>query len=227
MRVDSSSRFPTGNKYATFPSVSAAWRVSNESFMLDQDLIDNMKIRLGWGRVGNQSIANSAYISTIGSSDYVFGNTPTRVPGTTITSVGNSNLRWETVEDYNLGLDITLLDNRLDVIFDLYQKKSYDMLYRKQNVFVTGYPDWNGQVWMNIGSMKASDGAGLNWRDKVVTSATGGLNCRCATKPSSSQVTDPSSPAASLATRSVATRMADSSALPWLPCRQHLPELKR
>lgn len=168
VRVDGSSRFPTGNKYATFPSVSAAWRVSNESFMLDQDLIDNMKIRLGWGRVGNQSIANSAYISTIGSSDYVFGNTPTRVPGTTITSVGNSNLRWETVEDYNFGIDLTILDNRLDVIFDLYQKKSHDMLYRKQNVFVTGYPDWNGQVWMNIGSMKASGWElGLNWRDKV------------------------------------------------------------
>ena len=56
VRVDGSSRFPTGNKYATFPSVSAAWRVSNESFMQDQDLIDNMKIRLGWGRVGNQSM---------------------------------------------------------------------------------------------------------------------------------------------------------------------------
>ena len=167
-RMDGSSKFPAGNKYATFPSVSAAWRLSNEPFMRDQELIDNLKVRLGWGRVGNQSIDNAAYISTIGASDYVFGSTQGRVPGTTITTVGNSNLKWETVEDYNFGLDMSLLDSRLDVTFDIFQKKSHDMLYRKQNVFVTGYPDWNGQVWMNIGSMKARGWElGLNWRDKM------------------------------------------------------------
>lgn len=168
IRMDGSSKFPAGNKYAIFPSVSGAWRVSGEPFMKDQELINDLKVRLGWGRVGNQSIDNAAYISTIGASDYVFGSTQNRVAGTTITSVGNSNLKWETVEDYNLGLDMSLLDSRLGLTFDIFQKKSHDMLYRKQNVFVTGYPDWNGQVWMNIGSMKASGWElGLNWRDKV------------------------------------------------------------
>ncbi len=168
LRVDGSSKFPEGNKYATFPSISAAWRVSNEPFMRDLEMFDDLKIRMGWGRVGNQSIDNSAYLSTIGASDYVFGSAQNRVPGTTITSVGNSNLKWETVEDYNLGIDMTILNNRLGVTFDIFQKKSQDMLYRKQNVFVTGYPDWNGQVWMNIGSMKASGWElSFDWRDKV------------------------------------------------------------
>lgn len=168
LRADGSSKFPKGNKYALFPSVSAAWRVISEGFMQDQTVFNNLKIRAGWGRVGNQNIDNSAYLTTLTSSDYVFGSTPGRVTGTTISSVGNNTLKWETVEDYNLGLDMSFLDSRLDVTFDVYQKKSTDMLYKKQNIFAVGYPDWNSQVWMNIGSMKATGWElGVNWRDKV------------------------------------------------------------
>ena len=168
LRSDGSSKFPKGNKYATFPAVSGAWRVISESFMQDQNIFTNLKIRAGWGRVGNQGIDNAAYITTLTSSDYVFGSTPGRVTGTTLHSVGNKNLKWETVEDYNFGIDMSFLDSRLDVTFDIYQKKSKDMLYKKQNVFAVGYPDWNSQVWMNIGSMKATGWElSLNWRDKV------------------------------------------------------------
>lgn len=168
LRTDGSSKFPKGNKYAVFPSVSAAWRLTEEGFMQDQDIFNNLKIRAGWGRVGNQSISNSAYLTLLSNSDAVFGSNQSRVTGTTISSVGNKSLKWETVEDYNLGLDMSFLNSRLDVTFDIYQKKSHDMLYRKQNIFAVGYPDWNSQVTMNIGSMKASGWElSFNWHDRI------------------------------------------------------------
>lgn len=168
MRVDGSSKFPKGNKYGFFPSVSVAWRLISEGFMQDQQVFNNLKIRAGWGRVGNQNIDNSAYLTKLAQSDYVFGTAPGRVPGTTIGSVGNNRLKWEIVEDYNLGLDMSFLESRLDVTVDVFQKKSTDMLCKKQNIFAVGYPDWNSQVWMNIGSMKASGWElGVNWRDNA------------------------------------------------------------
>lgn len=168
LRTDGSSKFPEGNKYAVFPSVSAAWRLTGEEFMHDQGIINNLKIRTGWGRVGNQNISNSAYLTLLSSADAVFGSTPSRVIGTTISSVGNNSLKWETVEDYNLGLDMSFFNSRLDVTFDVYQKKSHDMLYRKQNIFAVGYPDWNSQVTMNIGSMKATGWElSFDWHDAL------------------------------------------------------------
>lgn len=104
-----------GNKYATFPAVSAAWRVSGEEFMKNQSVINNLKFRAGWGRVGNQNIDNSAYQSTIGAADYVFGPNADRIVGTSVGSIGNTSLRWETVEDFNVGVDMAFLNNRLTV----------------------------------------------------------------------------------------------------------------
>ena len=110
IRVDGSSKFMKDNQYATFPAVSAAWRISEEPFMKKQHIFDNLKIHAGWGRVGNQNIDNSAYQSTIGSADYVFGGN--REIGTAVGSIGNSLIRWETVEDYNIGIDMAFLKNR-------------------------------------------------------------------------------------------------------------------
>lgn len=178
LRADGSSKFPKGNKYAVFPAVSGAWRVIGEPFMQNQAVFNNLKIRAGWGRVGNQSISNSAYLTLLDASDYVFGSTPGRETGTSISSVGNNTLKWETVEDYNLGLDMSFLDSRLDVTFDVFRKKSTDMLYAKQNILAVGYPNWNSAVTMNIGSMKATGWElGLNWRDKAADlSYNAGLN---------------------------------------------------
>ena len=164
IRADGSSRFPKGNKYAIFPSVSASWRIISESFMQDQKIFSNLKLRGGWGRVGNQNIDNDATLTLLGQSDYVFGTAPGRVSGTMVSGVGNNLLKWETVEDWNVGVDMSFLDSRLDMTFEYFQKKSSDMLYQKQNIFAIGYPDWNSTVWMNIGSMKASGWElSLNW----------------------------------------------------------------
>ncbi len=173
LRADGSSKFPKENRYAFFPSVSAAWRVTSEKFMENQHVFDNLKVRTGWGRVGNQSISNSAYLTLIGNSDAVFGPNQDRVVGTTISSVGNKELKWEIVEDYNFGLDMSFLDSRLDVTFDIYKKKSSDMLYSKQNIFAVGYPNWNSTITTNIGSMQATGWElSFNWNDTFAKEAT-------------------------------------------------------
>lgn len=168
LRADGSSKFPKGNKYAFFPAVSASWRVISEEFMQDQNIVSNLKVRGGWGRVGNQNIDNGATLTLLDQADYVFGSAPSRVPGTMVSSVGNDQLKWETVEDWNVGVDMSFLDDRLGMTFEYFQKKSKDMLYQKQNIFAIGYPSWNSRVWMNIGSMKASGWElALNWHDQV------------------------------------------------------------
>lgn len=166
VRVDGSSKFPTGSKYATFPAVSGAWRITGEPFMQEQELFSNLKFRAGWGRVGNQNIDSNAYMTLINNADYVFGGD--RNLGTNVGSVGNPNLKWETVEDINVGIDMGLLNGRLNITADWFQKKSTDMLLKKENLLILGYDNWNGQRWVNIGKMKATGWEfSANWNDKV------------------------------------------------------------
>lgn len=166
IRRDGSSKFPSGNKYATFPSASVAWRLSEESFMKDQNVISNAKIRLGWGRVGNSNIDSGAYDSYVGSADYVFGGD--RYVGTAVSQIANRTLKWETVEDYNVGLDLAFLNNRLDVTAEWFNKESKDMLMKRANLLVSGYPMWNAEMWSNIGKMQARGWElAINWRDNV------------------------------------------------------------
>ncbi|MFA6676617.1 MAG: TonB-dependent receptor [Bacteroidales bacterium] len=155
VRVDGSSKFTSDNQYATFGALSGSWRITEEEWMKNQSIFDNLKIRAGWGRVGNQNIDNSSYLTLISESDYVFGQSATRTVGSSVSSVGNTNLQWETVEDYNLGLDMTILDNRLEITADLFRKESKDMLLKKDNLLILGYPSWNGQIWENIGKLRA------------------------------------------------------------------------
>ena len=166
VRVDGSSRFPKGNKYATFPAVSGAWRLSEEHFMEDVDWLDNLKIRAGWGKVGNQAIGNSDFLTLLGSTYTVIGGQ--RVPGYVITDVGNNRLKWETVEDWNVGIDASLFNSRLDLTFDYFKKRSHDMLYNKNVFKYMGYPKWPSSVMMNIGEMEAAGWeVGATWRDRV------------------------------------------------------------
>ena len=166
IRVDGSSKFSTGNKYATFPAVSAAWRISGEKFMQNQNVVNDLKLRLGWGKVGNQNIDNSAYLSSIGTMRYVLGNQV--VVGSQVSGIGNQKLKWETVEDYNIGIDAAFLQSRLRVTADWFRKTSHDMLMKKDNLLLLGYPMWNGQMWENVGEMRATGWElGFNWQDNI------------------------------------------------------------
>jgi TonB-linked SusC/RagA family outer membrane protein len=166
VRVDGSSKFAEGNKYATFPAVSAAWRITGENFMKNQKVFDDLKIRLGWGKVGNQNIDNSAYLSSIGTMRYVLGNQI--VVGSQVSGIGNQKLKWETVEDYNIGIDAAFLQSRLRITADWFRKTSHDMLMKKDNLLLLGYPMWNGQMWENVGEMRATGWElGINWQDRA------------------------------------------------------------
>lgn len=120
LRADGSSRFPKGSKYALFPSVSASWRVISEAFMQDQDIFSDLKLRGGWGRVGNQNINNNATLTLLSETQYYYGNTLAN--GYFVSTVGNNQLKWETVEDWNVGVDMSFLDSRLGVTFEYFQK---------------------------------------------------------------------------------------------------------
>ena len=112
------------------------------------------------------NINNNATLTLLSETQYYYGNTLAN--GYFVSTVGNNQLKWETVEDWNVGVDMSFLNSRLGVTFEYFQKKSSNMLYQKQNIFAIGYPDWNSTVWMNIGSMKASGWElSLNWQDKV------------------------------------------------------------
>lgn len=136
LRRDASSRFLAATRYATFPAVSAGWRISDEPFMQDVSFITDLKIRAGWGRTGNQEIgdfnAYSTYHSNPRTSGYGLSGDPRDYStGFDIARFGNPGAKWETSTSTNAGLDVILLDGRLDFTLDVYDKKTTDLLYTR------------------------------------------------------------------------------------------------
>lgn len=131
-RADGSSRFAAQNRWGYFPSVSAGWVVTNESFLEGQrGWLDFLKVRASWGQVGNQNIAAFQYLSpiTFDKVNYIFGDKEgVLTPGAYPSRLGNPNVRWETSEQTDLGFDATLLKGKLSVNFDWYKKTTKDWL---------------------------------------------------------------------------------------------------
>lgn len=154
-RRDGSSKFLANNKWANFPSASASWRISNEGFMENtKSVINNLSLRAGWGRVGNQNLPGDVYLSRIGQGFAPDGGSSfinTSFPS----SLANKDIKWETVEDLNFGLDFSLLNNKLSGSIEYYEKKTIDMIFRKQFPTYAGFPD-NSRIWTNVGSMKSN-----------------------------------------------------------------------
>jgi TonB-dependent starch-binding outer membrane protein SusC len=130
VRRDGSSRFGKNNRWGVFPSVSAAWNVSNERFFEKIKWVSSLKLRASWGQLGNQEIGIYPYSSLVrtGERVYVFGDKI--VTGATIQESGNSNIRWETSEQSNLGLDASFWQDRLSFTLDLFKKRTNDILVR-------------------------------------------------------------------------------------------------
>ena len=133
-RADASDRFVKKNRWGFFPSVNAGWRVSEESFMKDNvgSWWDNLKIRGSWGILGNDNIAQYMYMSSYSLSgvSHAFDNTSVQQTGAWIAVLGNENLKWEEVNQWDLGLDLGFFGNRLTVTYDYYNRQTRDMLYR-------------------------------------------------------------------------------------------------
>ncbi|MEI6946742.1 TonB-dependent receptor [Paraflavisolibacter sp. H34] len=148
LRRDGSSRFGPASKWGTFPSVSGAWLVSDEEFMKNLGAVTNLKLRVSYGQTGNNLIPNYGSVSLLGTSRYVNGTTP--VNGLRTISIANPNLKWEKTDQYNIGFDLALLNNRLNITADAYKSVTKDMLL---NVPVPAYTGFTTQL-TNIGSME-------------------------------------------------------------------------
>ncbi len=182
LRADGSSKFTKGNRWGYFPSFSAGWVITNESFLSENKIkgLDFLKLRLSWGQVGNQNIDDFQYASPINTSTgvnssnpaafYVFGTTKVNVPGAYPSRLSNPDVRWETSEQTNIGIDAHFLNGRLELYSDFYVKLTKDWLVQAPILATAGA----GAPFINGGDVK-NTGVELSllWKDKV-----GGLGYR-------------------------------------------------
>ena len=148
-RVDGSSKFQKGNRYSFFPSVALAWRVNQENFLKDSKWVSNLKLRLGWGMTGNQSISSYATQYTYGCVEYSTGSGSNQV-GLAPTKIANPDLKWEATTQFNAGIDFGILKNRLTLSIDAYHKETNDILQSMNTAVSTGY----SSIYVNCGSIQ-------------------------------------------------------------------------
>jgi TonB-linked SusC/RagA family outer membrane protein len=155
MRTDGSSRFGSANKFGTFPSLSAGWIFSQESFMKSASTwLTFGKLRASWGRNGNESIGDFRYTSVMGTgSIYYFGMSKNQYNGMVPTSIANPSLRWETSEQTDIGLDLGFLNNKITFTADFYNKTTKDWLIQAPAPMLVGNvpPVINGGSVKNVG----------------------------------------------------------------------------
>ncbi len=164
LRRDGSSRFLGDNRWGTFPSFSLGWNLSEEKFLKDLGIFDQFKVRAGWGQVGNQnSAANYGYVTTVGGNNlYVFGGQP--VQGFASQQLSNPELKWETTEMTNIGVDISILKSRLNLTADYFIKQTQDMIVAVPIPLYVGA----NPPRVNAGSMENRGlELALNWNQQV------------------------------------------------------------
>ncbi len=160
VRRDGSSNFGAGNRWGTFPSAAAAWRISEEAFMKDQDIFSNLKLRVGWGQTGNSGGATDLSVAALSSAGIKYnfygqgGNMGLNTTANTVTgtyqTLVDTNLKWETNEQTNIGLDLGFLNGELNVTADYFIRKSKDLLLYRQVRPSTGFR----QVYTNYGEIE-------------------------------------------------------------------------
>ncbi|WP_210419464.1 TonB-dependent receptor [Pedobacter sp. KBS0701] len=153
MRWDGSSNFAPGQQWGAFPSAAIAWRLSEEPFFKSlKGTISNAKLRLSYGIVGNSNVAAFAYDSNLSNI-----RTNSQGTGLQTANISNPNLTWETTKSWNAGMDLTILNNRVELVFDSYIKKTDDLLLRLSLPAFTGTSDIPGSAqapWYNIGALQ-------------------------------------------------------------------------
>ncbi len=136
-RRDGSSRFGPNNKWGNFPSVSGAWRISEEEFMKSVRAISELKLKASYGVTGNFNIGNFQYLGTVANAIYSPGNVT--LNGITQTSMANNELSWEKTKGINLGFELSLIQNRFNLSVDFYRNRTTDMIYNVNIPAVTGF----------------------------------------------------------------------------------------
>lgn len=137
-RADGSSNFGPNNRWGYFPSFSVGWRISRESFLENIDELSELKLRAGYGIVGNDNLGSYAYLARVGSGgNYPIGGQT--MPGTYPATIANEDLKWEESEQTNLGVDLGLYDGKITFSADAYIKKNYDLLLNVPMPTGTGF----------------------------------------------------------------------------------------
>jgi TonB-linked SusC/RagA family outer membrane protein len=170
VRRDGFSGFAANYKYAYFPTAAVGWIISSEDFMKDVNMVNYLKLRAGYGLSGNQTprFLSIARVNT--NAAYVFGDASNTVIGQQVAALGNPDLKWERTRGFNVGVDFTLLHNRLSGNLDAYFNKTTDLLYSISIPEITGF----STIQTNIGelrntgleamiSYKILDQKDLNW----------------------------------------------------------------
>ncbi len=165
-RADATSRFPSQNRWGYFPSVGLGWNISREAFMSGQNVFDNLKLRASWGRVGNDQISSNLY-NPLATLNVPYSFNGSEYLGISFNQAVDKNLKWETTEEFDLGLEFAILKNKLTGTVDYYNKTTRDALI---NIV------FNGQVLGDIDNQYTTNAANftnkgvefsLNWTDRI------------------------------------------------------------
>lgn len=148
LRRDGSSRFGSSNKFGNFPALSFAWRAKQEEFLKSVDLLSDLKLRASYGVTGNNQIPSYQSLAMLSLNKVVMDGTSVDI-GLNPSNLQNKNLKWETSHQFNAGLDLSILKNRLSLTADFYYKRIDDMLIQINIPSTTGF----SKTWENAGSM--------------------------------------------------------------------------
>ena len=153
IRKDGSSRFGRNHRWGTFPSVSMAWRLTEEPWYKQNELLNDLKIRMGYGITGSQaSVSNYSYMPTYNTSVYPFGTDGNEQTALISTTLANPNIHWEQVAQKNIGFDATMFHSRINLSFDAYIKKTSDMLVKASIPITSGFED-TSTTYTNAGKV--------------------------------------------------------------------------
>lgn len=153
LRADGSSKFQKGHQWGYFPSVAAAWRITEEHFFKESGLskiINNLKLRIGYGATGNNNISDYLYRTNVVMSTYPINNNITNPAYVLSSTLGNTDLKWETLASTNIGLDISLFGSRINLTTEWYNNQANNLLMQSVIPSSTGYTS----QYQNIGKIR-------------------------------------------------------------------------
>lgn len=154
IRRDGSSRFGRNNRWGTFPSVSVAWRPSKESWFPQSEIVNDLKVRAGYGVTGSQaSVSNYGYLATYETGVYSFGTAGTEQPSLYSASLANPSIHWEEVAQSNIGIDLAMFNSRVHFSIDGYIKNTRDMLVKASIPITSGFEDTT-TTYANAGKVR-------------------------------------------------------------------------
>ena len=154
IRRDGSSRFGRNNRWGTFPSVSVAWRPSKESWFPENNVVNDLKVRGGYGVTGSQaSVSNYGYLATYDTGVYSFGTAGTEQPSLYSASLANPSIHWEEVAQSNIGIDLAMFNSRVQFSVDGYIKNTRDMLVKASIPITSGFEDTT-TTYANAGKVR-------------------------------------------------------------------------